>query len=65
MVVDTEFDRVSLLEWECSENAPIGQFLRELTLGRTRRFTCGERWININHIEGGYTFTFEFGEEIK
>ena len=63
MAVDTEFDKVSLLNWEASENEPIGRFLRELTRGGKRRFVCGENWIEVQHLHGGSTFTFEFGEE--
>ncbi len=64
MAVDTEFDRVSLLNWESSENTPIGRFLRELTRGGKRSFTSPEgMWLHVSHIDGGSTFIFEFGEE--
>lgn len=62
MAVDTAKDRVSVLNWEASENTPIGEFLRELTRGGTRRFTCGDHWIEVQHLHGNSTFTFEFGE---
>ena len=63
MAVDTTKDKVSVLNWEASENTPLGQFFRELTRGGKRRFTCGDNWIEVQHLHGNSTFTFEFGEE--
>lgn len=63
MAVDTAKDKVGVLNWECSDNTPIGEFLRELTRGGQKRFTCGDSWINIQHLHSGSTFTLEFGEE--
>jgi len=63
MAVDTTKDRVSVLNWEASQNTPLGQFFRELTRGGKRRFVCGDNWIEVQHLHGNSTFTFEFGEE--
>ena len=63
MSVDTAKDKVGVLNWEASENTPIGQFLRELTRGGKRRYTCGESWIEVQHLHSGSTFSLEFGEE--
>ncbi|NBW10697.1 MAG: hypothetical protein EBR82_21995 [Caulobacteraceae bacterium] len=63
MAVDTEEGKASVLNWECSENTPLGQFFRELTRGGDRFFSSKEgMWIQVKHLHGGKTFTLEFGE---
>jgi hypothetical protein len=63
MAVDTAAGTVFLLKWEAANNTPIGEFLRELTRGGKRRFTCDDHWIEVQHLHSGSTFTLEFGEE--
>ena len=63
MAVDTEAGKASVLNWECSEITPLGQFFRELTRGGDRFFSSKEgMWIQVKHLHGGKTFTLEFGE---
>lgn len=63
MAVDTEKGKASVLNWECSENTPLGQFFRELTRGGDRHFASSEgMWVKVCRLDSGKTFALEFGE---
>lgn len=62
MAVDTKQGTASVLNWECSSNTPLGEFLREATRGGARHFSSNEGlWIRLDRLTGDI-FTLEFGE---